>query len=152
MGAGRAGWYSYGRIDNGGRASEDRIVPELQQLRVGDIFPGKPGITDGFVVLGYEPERFLILGWPSPAGPPIVTWVFVLREPEPGCTRLIVRVRAGEGYRLPCGLSRWMMKTLVPLGHFIMQRKQLLGIAQRVEARARKGVTDEDTERTLTCA
>jgi hypothetical protein len=93
MGAGRAGWYSYDTIDNGGRHSAEQIIPELQQIGVGDVFPGKPGIKDGFVLLGYNPERFLILGWPSPAGPPAVTWAFVLEAPGPGSTRLIVRVR-----------------------------------------------------------
>ena len=43
MGAGRAGWYSYDRIDNGGRPSADRIVPELQRLAVGDVMPAVPG-------------------------------------------------------------------------------------------------------------
>jgi hypothetical protein len=152
MGAGRAGWYSYDQIDNGGRHSVDRIVPELQQIRVGDVFPGKPGVTEGFVVLGYESERFLILGWPSPAGPPVVTWAFVLEEAEPGCTRLIVRVRAGEGYRPPFGLPRWAVKSIVPLGHWIMQRRQLLGIARRVEACARVRASYGDTERACRCA
>jgi hypothetical protein len=136
MGAGRAGWYSYDRIDNGDRHSVERIVPELQQIRVGDVFPGKPGVTDGFVVLEYEPERFLILGWPSPAGPPVVTWAFVLEERGLDCTRLLVRVRAGDGYRPLSGLPAWTVKSLVPLGHWIMQRKQLLGIARRAEARS----------------
>ena len=36
LGYGRAGWYSYDWIDNDGRPSADRILPELQQLRVGD--------------------------------------------------------------------------------------------------------------------
>jgi len=37
-------------------------------------------------------------------------------------------------------LPRWTVRTLVPLGHALMQRKQLLGIARRVEA----GVLRED--------
>ena len=133
MGAGRAGWYSYDRIDNGGKHSLDRIVPELQQIEVGDVFPAMPNVRDGFVVLGYEPERFLILGWPSPQGAPVMTWAFVLEEPEPGCTRVIVRARGGDRYRPPFGLPRWTTRTLVPLGHAVMQRKQLLGIARRAE-------------------
>ena len=32
------------------------------------------------------------------------------------------------------GLPRWIVKLIGPLGHFIMQCKQLLGIARRVEA------------------
>ena len=40
MGAGRAGWYSYDAIDNGGKRSAERIVPELQTVEVGYLFPG----------------------------------------------------------------------------------------------------------------
>jgi hypothetical protein len=134
MGAGRAGWYSYDRIDNGDRHSAERIIPELQHIAVGDVFPALPHVTEGFVVLEFQPERYLVLGWPSPAGPPITTWAFVLEEPEPGCTRLIVRSRADTSYRPPFGLPQWTVKTLVPPGHLIMQRKQLLGIARRAEA------------------
>jgi len=134
MGGGRAGWYSYDRIDNDGHPSAERIIPELQQIDVGTVFPAKPGVTKGFVLLAFEPERYLILGWPSPAGPPIVTWAFILEEPTLQCTRLIVRVRAAWDYCPPFGLPRWTVKTLVPLGHALMQRKQLLGVARRAEA------------------
>jgi hypothetical protein len=133
MGAGRAGWYSYDRIDNGGVPSAEYIIPELQHIEIGTVLPATPGETDGFVVLAYQPERFLILGWPSESDSPLVTWTFVLEEPEPDCTRLIVRVRAGGDYRPPFRLPRWTVTTLVPLGHGIMQRKQLLGIARRAE-------------------
>ena len=135
MGASRAGWYSYDRIDNGGRSSLERIAPELQEIAVGDVFPAMPGVTEGFIVLGFHAEHYLILGWPSPAGPsPITTWAFVLDQPSPGRTRLIVRARSDDRYRPPFGLPRWTANRLVPLGHAIMQRRQLLGIALRAEA------------------
>jgi hypothetical protein len=141
MGAGRAGWYSYDRIDNGGTPSLDRIAPELQEIAVGDLFPALPGVTEGFVVLGFHADHYLILGWPSHAGaPPITTWAFVLEERSPGRTRLIVRARGDERYRPPFGLPGWTVNTLVPLGHAIMQRKQLLGIARRAETRASSGI------------
>ena len=134
MGAGRAGWYSYDRIDNGGSPSIERIAPELQEIAVGDVFPALPGVTEGFIVLGFHAEHHLILGWPSAAGqPPMTTWAFVLEEPSPGRTRLIVRARGDDRYRPPFGLPRWTVNTLVPLGHAIMQRKQLLGIARRAD-------------------
>jgi len=133
MGAGRAGWYSYDSVDNGGQHSAEYLVPELQHMGVGDVFPALPGVTEGFVVLRFEPERFLILGWLSPQGQRIVTWAFILEESPPGQTRLIVRARAAEGYRPPLGLPQWTRSTLVPLGHFIMQRRQLRGIARRAE-------------------
>jgi hypothetical protein len=133
MGAGsRAGWYSYDFLDNGRRPSAARIVPELQHLAVGMTCPALPGMTEGFMVLASEPERFLILGWLSPQGRPLVTWTFVLEEVEPGSTRLIVRARGGPGYHFH-GLPWWLTRRIVPVVHFITQRKQLLGIASRAE-------------------
>lgn len=135
MGAGRAGWYSYDFIDNGRRHSEWRIVPELQEIDVGTIMPWLPDATEGFSVMRVERERCLVLGAVPPAGgPPLMTWTFVLEEPRPGTTRLIARARARAGYRPPFGLPRWTVKTVVPWGHLVMQRKQLLGIARRAEA------------------
>ena len=39
MGAGRAGWYSYDFIDNGGEPSAVEIRPELQHIGVGTVLP-----------------------------------------------------------------------------------------------------------------
>lgn len=134
MGAGRAGWYSYDFVDNGGQHSSERVIPELQDVRVGGIMPWLPGATEGFTVLSVEPERSLVLGGVSPEGQLLVTWAFLLEEQGPDVTRLIVRARPGERYRPPFHLPRWTVKTLVRWGHGIMQRKQLLGIARRAEA------------------
>ena len=135
MGAGRAGWYSYDFIDNGRQASACRIRPELQRVQVGALFPALPGVTEGFTVLQVDPERSLVLGWVDRStGRPMTTWAFVLENTGTGSTRLIVRARAAAGYPPPFGLPRWTANTLVRWGHFIMQRKQLLGIAERGEA------------------
>lgn len=133
MGAGRrAGWYSYDFLDNGRRPSASRIVPELQHLEPGMVFPALPKITEGFKLLSFEPDRSLVLGWGSPAGEPTVTWAFHLVDAGMGDTRLVVRVAGGKDYRFH-GLPVFLTKPLVRLVHFIMQRKQLLGIARRVE-------------------
>jgi pimeloyl-ACP methyl ester carboxylesterase len=134
MGAGsRAGWYSYDWLDNGRQESATRVVPELQHPTVGTIFPALPGMTDAFVLLAIEPERLLILGGPAPNGAPEVTWAFCLDEVAPGVTRLLVRARGGPGYRFH-GLPLLLTRLVVRVVHFIMQRKQLLGIAKRTEA------------------
>jgi hypothetical protein len=133
MGAGsRAGWYSYDFLDNGRRPSATRIIPELQQLAVGMIFPAGPGVTDGFTLLAFEPERHLVLGWRAPGGGQVMTWAFVLEEIEHGATRLLVRVRVRPGSRV-FRLPWWAAKYLVSAIHFPMQRKQLIGIARRAE-------------------
>ena len=131
MGAGsRAGWYSYDFLDNGRRPSATRIIPALQQLTVGTLFPAGPGVTDGFTLFAFEPERFLVLGWTMPDGGRVMTWAFVLEEIEGNATRLLVRVRVRAGARV-FGLPWWAAKYLVRAIHFPMQRKQLIGIAKR---------------------
>lgn len=142
MGAGsRAGWYSYDFFDNGRQPSAVRIVPELQQLALGMIFPALPGATDGFTLLAFKPERFLIVGWSLPHGTPLMTWAFVLQDVEHGSTRLIARARGGRGYQFH-RLPWWLARRIVPVVHFIMQRKQLLGIAKRAERRPATNVVE----------
>jgi hypothetical protein len=145
MGAGtRGGWYSYDVLDNGGRPSARRIVPELQRIEVGMIFPAVPGATDGFSLLRFEPARFLVLGWLTAQRVPLMTWAFVLEDTAPGSTRLIVRARAGAGYRF-FGLPWWLMRPLATSVHFAMQRKQLLGIARRAEQMACREAEEIET-------
>jgi hypothetical protein len=133
MGSGRAGWYAYDFIDNGGRPSAERILPEFQNVGVGTVFPALPGIKDVFVVARCEPEHALVLAWRSPTGTYLATWTFVLERLEPDRTRLIVRGRAAPGYS-PYGLPQWFAKLTAPWAHAIMEHKQLLGIQRRCEA------------------
>ena len=133
MGSGRAGWYSYDFIDNGGHYSSERILPDLQNISVGSVFPALPGAKDVFVVAQCEPEHSLVLSWRLPSGKYQTTWAFVLEQPQPGQTRLIVRGRVAGGYH-PFGLPQWLAAPLGQVAHFVMQRKQLLNIARRAEA------------------
>jgi hypothetical protein len=142
MGAGdRAGWYSYDIIDNGRRRSADRIIGELQHIAVGTLFPAVPGATDGFHVLQLDTGHSLVLGWrPAQNASPIMTWAFVLETVNEAATRLVVRARAARGYAF-YGLPPSIGMPFIRLGHFIMQRKQLLGIASRAESRRPPGRT-----------
>jgi uncharacterized protein YndB with AHSA1/START domain len=152
MGAGsRAGWYSYDFLDNGRRPSATRIIPELQQLAVGMIFPAGPGVTDGFTLLAFEPERFLILGWTTPEGGRLMTWAFVLEEAAHDSTRLIVRARVGPGARV-FRLPWWAANYLVSVIHFPMQRKQLIGIARRAELTVPRSSAFKAADRQAACA
>ena len=132
MGAGRAGWYSYDRLDNGGHPSAAEIVPWFQDIAAGTLFPAMPRATDGFVALACEPNWYLVLGWPDSEGQPLVTWTFALEELRPALTRLIVRVRGSQKYPF-YGLPRPIGGPAIHAVHFVMQRKQLLGIARRAE-------------------
>ena len=153
MGAGRAGWYGYGRIDNGGRPSAETILPELQHVAPGDVFPGVPGATDAFVVAVVEAPRDLVLTVPV-GGVDIVSWEFNLDPLDGERTRLIVRARvapewptlarraAGGGkplvvervYALLAHLPRPLLRAAFGFGHRVMQNQQLRGIKRRAEA------------------
>jgi hypothetical protein len=58
MGYGRAGWYSYDKVDMRGK-SEDRILPAWQKIALGDVIPTSP--TTGFVVKLVDEGRALAL-------------------------------------------------------------------------------------------
>jgi|SRR5271167_461249 len=133
MGSGRAGWYAYDFIDNGGQRSAEQILPEYQDIGVGSLFPALPGVTDVFLVARCEPAHSFVLSWRLPNGKYQTTWAFVLEQSQPDQTRLIVRGHVAAGYR-PYGLPQRVAVPTGRLAHFIMQRKQLLGIARRVEA------------------
>jgi hypothetical protein len=147
MGGGRAGWYSYDHIDNGGEPSAWRILPEHQSVRVGDIFPALPGAEEAFVVSALTPDRELLLTVPLSDGEVMVTWEFVLDALASGHTRLLVRGRVAPGwpgrpsgsrmieraYRVLSLVPRPFMLAAAGLGHGIMEAKMLRGIKRRAE-------------------
>jgi hypothetical protein len=136
MGPGRAGAYTYDWIENLFRLnmhSAGGIIPELQQLSVGDAWRlGARGPV--LRVARLEPERALVLrsddgNW---------VWAFVL-EPGQAMTRLISRNRiAMPGAPWPSrAFARYMMEP----GSLIMERKMLLGIKARAERLAGAGLS-----------
>lgn len=143
MGCRRAGYYSVDIIDNGGERSSRELVPELQQLRIGQVLPATPEGDDGFEVLQLEPARALVLGGlfdpergtQLPFGSPRperfwhVTWAFELERLDEKRTRLHVRARAAFPER-----GRLHALWLRPAHHF-MQRSMLEHLAARVEKR-----------------
>lgn len=133
MGSGRAGWYAYDFIDNGGHPSARKILAEYQAVEPGTIFPALPGVKDAFTVIRSEPPNVLVLSWKTPSGGYFTTWAFVLEEPRPGLTRLLVRGRVGHDYR-PFGLPQAVAKPLASIAHGVMQRKELIELKERAEA------------------
>jgi len=145
MGYDRGGWYSWDRLDNGGRPSADRIHPEWQQVKLGDWLtawsPGGP--VGAWEVAALEPEHFLGLrglsdlrGRPfDPRGPwprayVAGLWGFLLEELPGGRTRLVV-----SGYQT--GRPRWLQALgdfFVGLpAHWTMQTRQFANIKRLAE-------------------
>jgi hypothetical protein len=143
MGFGRAGWYSYDRLERmigagdfaeGGSARA--VLPQLQRLAVGDPVPlSKDGGLTAAVV---DTPRALVLrmsmnaltGAPARGGDRVAldwTWAFVLVPGGPGSSRLLIRVRAD--YR-PRALGLLIPLLLEPV-HLLMERAMLRGIRQR---------------------
>jgi hypothetical protein len=151
----RAGWYSHdflhrlmgiaGSVDDE-HGSARRIIPGLQDLKVGDAVEIAPGM--GYAVAGIEPERALILQsrvdtgkWeslsssdPLPEKYLTSSWVWFLEEPDEKTTRLIVRVRSDYNPGLLSTLSAGIPNEL---GSLVMQPKTLRVLKQRVEMSAR---------------
>ena len=89
MGYGRAGWYSLDLIDNLGRSSAREILPQYQQLEVGDLVPTSR--KTGFHVHDIEPERFLVLVTEGRFA--TISWLFWLEPIDDHHTRLVERIR-----------------------------------------------------------
>ena len=136
LGQGRGGFYSYDFLENLIGAdihSADRIVPELQDLEVGDEVLLGPEF--GYDVALLERGRSLVLrgGFPMEniAPPYDSTWAFVLRAESDATTRLLVRER--YAYKRP-----WAPLIVEPTEtlSFVMSQKMLRGIKARAERAA----------------
>lgn len=146
MGWGRAGWYTARWVDrllfpaNG--PSADRLVPELQQLDVGDFIPDGPPETEcGLYVRFLEPDRALVLqsnshlpmSWREHADLDW-TWAFVLTPVEEGRrTRFHFRSRWTTR---PWWFTAFGWLAVVP-ADFVMSRDMLRGVRERVESAPR---------------
>ncbi len=120
MGTLRAGWYSYDRIDNAGQPSARRIIPELQvPLKPGDRMSATS--HGGFRVISVEPNRSLVLG-------PQAIWTFALYPQRDGTTRFVQRLRIKYHWQRP------IFAAVLDIGDFIMMRKMLLNVKERVES------------------
>jgi hypothetical protein len=143
MGYGRAGWYSYdwlerrvgaGEFAEGGSAK--RLIPELQELAVGDAVA--LSAAGGLTVAVLDPGSALVLHYrmnlftaaPAHEPDPVVldwTWTFVVTSIDEASSRLLARVRAD--YRPPW--LRPLLPLLLEPVHFIMERKMLLTIERQ---------------------
>ena len=130
MGYRRGGLYSYDWLDRLfgylDAPSAERILPQWQQLAVGDEIPiGRAG---GFPVKAIEPFRSLVLAGQAQG----VEWSWELALVPAGIwrTRLISRNRV----RTPGDVRSRLTLHVIEPAAFVMTRKMLLGIKRRAEA------------------
>ncbi len=124
LGFGKAGWYSYDWIDNDFRPSATQILPESQDLAVGDTILMMPGM--GFEVRAIDPERSIV----SVLEDGSMSWCLALYPTGNDCTRLVSRWRP----RFEITPATFLMIALSEPGAFIMEQKMLRSIRDRAEA------------------
>ncbi len=117
----RAGFYSWDILDNDAIPSAELIIPEYQNLKIGDLVPLDEE-TDAEVV-DMDPNRLLLLVFQSDG---TVTWAWTLYKIDANRTRLLTRLR----WRTSSAVSQFMLDAF----EIIMMRKHLLGIKRRAEA------------------
>lgn len=135
IGQDRGGFYSYDWLERAFGAdihNSDRIVPEWQERRVGDLvrvvqpayLGGILGDSLGWNIDDIEPGRAIVLhGWGA----------FVLSPTGPNTTRMHIRTR-GAGVPTLSGVALTPVGLLVfEPAHFIMERAMLRGIKARAE-------------------
>jgi hypothetical protein len=125
----RAGFYSNDLLDNLARPSATTIVPELQQLEVGQLIPmSPPGAASertAFKVHSFQVNQWLL--WSKPDS----TWAWSLTPTGTGGTRLLTRIRAVYDWQHP--LAGLTALVLMEFGDFAMLRRMLRGIKARAE-------------------
>ena len=133
LGQGRGGFYSYDFLENLAGCdihSADRIVPEWQDITIGDEVKLAPLVA--LDVAAVEPGRSLVLRGGVPMGstpaPYDFTWAWVLRDEPGGTSRLLVRER--YGYTRPW--ARFLAEPVEAIS-FVMTQKMLRGIRDRAE-------------------
>jgi hypothetical protein len=128
MGTGRGGLYSYDWLDRLfgflDRPSATRILPEFQNLAVGDTIPwGRDELT----VSVLEPHRALVLSYGAHGMEWV--WQFGLYPVDDQRTRLVNRGTE----RVPNTPLWWLAMRIMEPAAFIMTRRFMLGVKQRAE-------------------
>jgi hypothetical protein len=144
LGQGRGGFYSYEWLENMMGLdihNADRIMPEFQDIKAGDVVPLAPD-NFGLPVHLVEPEETLVLYGDTrretgeiqipmkPGDYLACTWGFFLFELVDGATRLVERWRVDWA---PSVQNTIAYRAFLEPGAFLMERKMLLGIKARAE-------------------
>jgi hypothetical protein len=157
MGYHRGGWYTNEVVDRlvwrVRNPNADQILPEYQQIAVGDVIPDGPDYAAFFRVIEVDPGHALVyrsIRHPYRGHPVDATdadalgrveaqlveggvyldfsWAFVLRETADGGTRLIIRTRANGA---PRGMA--LLATALGLADWFHVTTMFRGIKRRAE-------------------
>lgn len=141
IGQGRGGFYSFELLENMIGCdihNADRIMPEFQQLAVGDsikLHPQAPGIP---VVL-VDSANAIAMGVSDDNQFQAASWLFLIRASDSTTSRLIARFRSGYSPTLGNVL---LQRIFVQPTSLFMQKRMLLGIKQRVEGTFRSSTAE----------
>lgn len=116
----KAGFYSYDLLDNNGIPSAERIIPEYQNLKVGDLIPMSKYTIATVVALEPNKHMLMVFEWGANA-----SWAWGLYETDAGYTRLVTRLRARH--------KSIFVRIALDALEIVMMRKCMLGIKQRAE-------------------
>jgi hypothetical protein len=148
IGQGRGGLYSYEGLENLAGCkirNVDRVMPEFQDLKVGDLVRLGPQGYPCFVVETLEPGQALVLQGADPetGEPPdlaaesasyaLATWQFILDERDEAASRLIIR------QRLAYSQDMALLWRLVEPISFVMERNMMLTLKRHVERAVAQG-------------
>jgi hypothetical protein len=128
MGWGRAGWYGYDWVDNGGKPSSWEILPEYQHLEIGTKFPMSPWTS--MVCRDFDEPRWMLLRMGN-----IGSFLWHLEPIDERRTRLMIRMRDKYRWLNPLILP---MQLAVDVGDIFFQWKCLLGVKARAERMAKR--------------
>lgn len=138
IGSTRAGWYSYDLIDNLARVSAEKILPEFQRLKPGDLIPMSPDGKKGTWVKDLQPGRWLIKWDKKGDG----TWVWGLYPEDEMHTKLVSRIRMNFDWKFP----EILLVPVFDLGDFVMMRQCMLNMKDRAEGRKIKSIYFQSAE------
>jgi hypothetical protein len=125
MGYKRAGLYGFDNLDNGGIPSADRIIPEFQNLKVGDF------ILPPLKVVEIDSNKSMLWVFQKGAGGwQNATWSWGLYKIDDEHTRLVSRLRQKYTFNSVQEIVMWAFVDVIEI---FMMRTTLLGIKHRLE-------------------
>ncbi len=120
----RAGMYCYDWFDNDGIPSAESIIPEYQNLKVGDLVPLSAVLYVKVTKLNLNQSMLWV--FPEGSGPwTNSTWAWELHPKDVQHTRLVTRLRVHSDHV--------SARIMLDFFEIVMMRKSMLGIKQRAE-------------------